>query len=84
MFRAMAGSGWTVDEAVANVQSQLNRVIRNCVIYEQITQELEDLSYDKTCEKWEMNEEKETHTDVQKGRRSLVNVFPSTYTDHWQ
>ena len=51
MFRAMAGSGWTVDEAVANVQSQLNRVIRNCVIYEQITQELEDLSYDKTCEK---------------------------------
>ena len=52
----MAGAGWNVDETrelisvlgQANVQSQLDGVMRNHVIFERIARDMEELGYERT------------------------------------
>ena len=52
----MAGAGWSVDETralisvwgQANVQSQLDGVMRNRVIFERIARDMEELGYERT------------------------------------
>ena len=54
----MAGSGWSAEETrslislwgEANVQSQLDGVSRNRVIYERIARDMDSLGYERTWE----------------------------------